>query len=239
MSPALMMSKQSLRRITARLHIHHIMNKVMRVLHYAGSCWTSDTYLVQFLKRYRKGEMRQTFFSIFQVTAYFLLIIISFKLVILLRFLEHSELNKFVIIAGFQEGLAPITSLTVCHIIEDQLLFIFIFRELQQPVIHDIELAFEPPIYIRSFIVGGSKKVSSDGFAYTVKRENFEKNTSHWRCTSRAKRHCPASVIHTIDDDEEYFHQSYADHIHPAKPMLLMTVKARKEMTISINVNSK
>ena len=79
---------------------------------------------------------------------YFLLIIISFKLVILLRFLEHSELNKFVIIAGFQEGLAPITSLTVCHIIEDQLLFIFIFRELQQPVIHAIELAFEPPLLL-------------------------------------------------------------------------------------------
>ena len=64
------------------------------------------------------------------------------------------------------EGLAPITSLTVCHIIEDQLLFIFIFRELQQPVmggpvIHDIELAFEPPLYIlgHSLLVGQKRSV--------------------------------------------------------------------------------
>ena len=94
---------------------------------------------------------------------------------------------------------------------------------------------------IRSFIVGGSKKVSSDGFAYTVKRENLNQNTIYWRCTSRAKRRCrcPASVIHKMDDDEEYFHQSYAGHIHPARLMLLMTVKARKEVTMSINVTSK
>ena len=71
MSLALMMSRPSLRRITAWLHIHHIMNKVLRILHYARSRWTSDTYLMQFLKRYRKGEMRQQFFSIFQITAYF------------------------------------------------------------------------------------------------------------------------------------------------------------------------
>ena len=90
--------------------------------------------------------------------------------------------------------------------------------------------------YIRSFIVGGSKKVSSDGFAYTVKQENLDHNTIYWRCTSRAKGHCPASVVHTSDDDEEYFHQSYAGHI---RLMLLMTVKARKEVSISINDNSK
>ena len=106
-------------------------------------------------------------------------------------------------------------------------------------MIHDIELDFEAPIYIRSFIVGGSKKVSSDGFAYTVKRENLNQNTIYWRCTSRAKRHCPASVVHTMDDDEEYFHQLYAGHIHPARPMLLMTVESRKEVAMSINVNSK
>ena len=109
-------------------------------------------------------------------------------------------------------------------------------------MIHGIELDFEQPTY--EVIVGGSKKgtnllVSSDRFAHTVKRENLDQNTIYWRCTSRAKRHCPASVVHTMDDDDEYFHQSYAGHIHPARPMLLMTVKARKEVSISINDNSK
>ena len=101
------------------------------------------------------------------------------------------------------------------------------------------ELDFKAPIYIRSFIVLGSKKFSCDGFAYAVKRGNLYQNTIQWRCTSSAKRHCPASVVHTMDDDEEYFHQSYAGHIHPARSMLLMTVEARKEVAMIINVNSK
>ena len=92
---------------------------------------------------------------------------------------------------------------------------------------------------IKSFIVGGSKNVSSDEFANAVKRGKFDQSTIYWRCTSRAKRHCPASVVHTMDDDEEYFNQSHTGYIHPARLMLLMTVKARKMVTMSINVHSK
>ena len=97
MSPALMMSRPSLRRITARLHIRHIMSIVMLVPHYDGSRWTSDTYRMKFLKKYRKGEIRQTFSSIFQVTAYIsarCFIISCFKMLILLHFRTPCYKNK-------------------------------------------------------------------------------------------------------------------------------------------------
>ena len=235
-----MMSRPSLRRITARLHIHHIMSIVMLAPHYDGSRWTSDTCRMKFRKKYRKGEIRQTFLSIFQVTAYIsarCFIIICFKMLILLHF--RTPCYKKQIYLVWNASSFGTNHIPDCSPYHWRSINIDFCRELQRPVIHGIELDFEQPTY--EVIVGGSKKgtnllFSSDGFAYTVKQENLDHNTIYWRCTSRAKGHCPASVVHTSDDDEEYFHQSYAGHI---RLMLLMTVKARKEVSISINDNSK
>lgn len=103
------------------------------------------------------------------------------------------------------------------------------FSSMEDNTVHDVP-EVEPVAY--TIIEHGSERgfkklVSSDGFAFVVKRK-LTNGSVDWRCSVRNKgTGCPASIKQCGDD----FRVTGSAHTHPAKPGLQTAVEIKTSVS--------